>query len=179
MIVCMDANYFAELIEQNASTLRDADNNEIPDCRERTLQFLRDNKATILIPCVVLGEVMMISSVSNEDLLKYLHENVSILVAPYDSRAAAKHAEVEEPYLRAKNKWADRDKDEKVAARIKADRQMLATAAAHGADCIFTSDKGVRKDAHRYGIKTMCASQVALHDQHEMEFKTEESEAAE
>lgn len=165
MRVCMDANYFAEIIESNANPLRDADNNEIPHCRERTLQFLEENKAKVVIPCVVLGEVLMISTVPNDRLLEELQRNVQFVVAPYDARAAAVHAEVERPQISTGDKWAGRNMSNVSAARAKADRQMLATAVVHRADFVFTSDNGVRTDAARYGLKTLCASEVSYHDQ--------------
>lgn len=159
MRICIDSNYFAVLIDQATGDIRDRNNNVIEFARERLLHFIKENTAEIILPSPVYSELLLISSVTADLLDKYLGNNGRFITCPYDVRSARILAEVEKPELTKGNKRSDRTE---TMARLKFDRQILSIAKRNNTEVIITSDKGFIKDACRYDLKTMCATEMEL-----------------
>lgn len=113
------------------------------------LQFLRDRKALVFIPAVVVGELLTgIPEEYHQMTLNLI--NQGFIIPPYDAQASAIFAKI----------WRDRNqkniieelqkKDSATRQELKADCMIVATAIGRGADKIYSHDDKLSKFANGF-----------------------------
>lgn len=156
MRVCLDSNCLAVLLDKAATSPMSFDGIAISEAKARLDYFIESEKPEILIPSPLYSEILMISSISQQDLDKYLRDNGSFILVNFDFRAASALCNIEKPTA---GKRLNRNE---TMAKIKFDRQILAVAKVHGVDQIVSTDRGVHIDAGRYDIDCLCLSGLPL-----------------
>jgi predicted nucleic acid-binding protein len=145
MAVAFDAGFLILAFDEQAVARLGA-----PRVKERIellLADLRKTRTKILIPTPALSEFLAKADFS---ILQVLHSSAAFKIVPFDERAAIEAAQMTRDSIKESDK-----KDPVVGAtwaKIKFDRQIVATAKVEAAEAIYSTDAEVAKHAQKAGI---------------------------
>ncbi|MGQ8879017.1 hypothetical protein ACUTR7_16010 [Delftia sp. NA_296.1] len=152
-MVVFDTSVLAIAFDQNACVPKDpATGQPLERCKERIdhlLKTLTATKAKILIPTPVLAEYMVHGGPDRQKRLNKIVLSRVFTVAPFDMRAAVECAELEPVPRKAK---AITHFDNETKAKVKFDRQILATALTHRVSHMYTGDNQLARKARDCGL---------------------------
>lgn len=140
MIFCIDSNVIIWGIKRQAS----AGQEEMILRADNFFNWVDEQSHDIIIPTVVISEILAPEPPEiRSRYLKILSD--SFIIAPFDTRAATKYAEL------LHNKFDDIKKlmDESGTSRqkMKIDHQIIAIALVNNASCIYSTDNGLKSFA--------------------------------
>jgi len=118
-------------------------------------------KGRVVLPAPVVAEFLVHSDLGTSDWLVALERKSSIVVAPFDRRAALECALIDRAALASGNKRGGR---KEAWQRIKIDRQIVAIARVAGAVSIVTDDAGLTTTARSVGLQVQSLSELDLPD---------------
>lgn len=152
-MVVFDTSVLAIAFDRNAAIPLDPSTGApIVDCGARIdylLKNLAASKVRILIPTPVIAEFMVLGGPDREKRLDVITNSKVFVVAPFDLRAAVECALIEEGEVSVKSPSSE------TKAKVKFDRQILATAIARGATTIYCGDKQLASRAKRCGLQAV------------------------
>ena len=137
-LVCVDTQILIWAIKQEAEYGQE----EMIPRSKALFDRLDKSDKKLLIPSIVLGE-FLIRMPSETHLTAVNLIDRSFMVAQYDIRAATLYAKI----------WRSKQSEDqlnelrdsgKTRQGLNADRMIVATAIAYGAECIYSHDKGVQ-----------------------------------
>jgi predicted nucleic acid-binding protein len=141
--VCLDTNVFVWGVREVASSGQE----EQVGKAKALLAHLEEKGATIIVPSVVVGEILLALPVEQHAMTINLLDQAYI-IAPFDIACAGMFAKL----------WEERKNDGTVEAlmgdenatrkMLKADCLIVATAIQHGADVLYSHDGPLRKFAN-------------------------------
>ena len=143
MVYCIDSNIIVWGIKKQATRGQE----EMIARAEKFFARADEYGDYIVVPTIVLAEILAPEPPTIR--AKYLEIiNSAFIVAPFDSRAALKYAEmlhgrVDEIKTIATNTDTTRQ-------RMKADHMIIATAIVNNANCIYSTDKGLKAFSNGY-----------------------------
>jgi predicted nucleic acid-binding protein len=162
-MVAIDNTTLALLLHPKAKPPNDpATKLPLKKAQERIEQLVTDLDADgerIVIPTPVLSEFMILAGKEGPLYLEKIQAAKTLLVRPFDERAAVELAAME---------LADRAKAGKKAGtdapyqKVKFDRQIVAVAKVNGAHTIYSDDGDVRKFAIKAGLKVVSTWELPL-----------------
>lgn len=137
-LVCLDTQVLIWAIKEEAE-----DGQEGMIIRSKALiDRLDRGEKKLLVPSVVLGEFLIRMPTETHQITSNLIER-NFMIAQYDVKAATYYAKI----------WRAKQNTEllrslqsagKTRQELKADRMIVATALAYGAECIYSHDRGVQ-----------------------------------
>ncbi len=136
-IVCLDTQILIWAIKEEAET-----GQENMVLRSQVLiERLDKTEKKILIPSIVIGEFLIrMPAESHQTTTNLIQRN--FMVAHFDVRAASFYAKIWRS-KQSKELLEELKASGKTRQELKADRMIIATALANGAECIYSHDKGV------------------------------------
>jgi predicted nucleic acid-binding protein len=152
-MVCFDSHVIIWGIKRQASSTQQ----EMIERAEALIKQCEENKDTVVVPALVVGEVLCNLPLENQpQLFKVLNEN--FMIVPYDMRAARHNAKIwqEQELLRQELRKADVPRQ-----AIKADIAILSTALAYSCETLYSGDKDLIKLAQKY-IRVKGVADVAI-----------------
>ena len=153
-MVVMDATFLLCLLHDQVSAPIDPATNEpVSHARlrvEHLIDELVQGGEQILVPTPVLAELLVCAGPKAGEVLQALSHNRHIMIAPYDQRCAVETGAMAYDHRQVATKPTDQ-----TVARVKYDRQLLATAKVEGADRLFTDDARLGKKATRLGLQVV------------------------
>ncbi len=161
-MVVFDTSVIAIAFDQNAAIPLDPITGvPVTECRARVdylLKNLAASKARILVPTPVIAEFMVEGGPDREKRLDLIANSRVFVVAPFDLRAAVECALIEA----SENGCKPPSSEAETKAKLKFDRQILATAIARGATTIYTGDKKLASRAKRCGLQAVLTWELDL-----------------
>lgn len=162
-MVVMDASFLLCLFHDEVSVPIDpATNTPVTHARLRIevlIDELVQSGQLVLIPAPVLAELLVCAGQKAAEVLQAIANNRHLIVAPYDLRCAVETGAMAHDH-RAK---ATRPNDQTVA-RVKFDRQLLATAKVEGAEKLYTDDGRLGRKATQLGIQVIGLADLPIPD---------------
>lgn len=159
-MVVFDTSVLAISFDKNAAVPLDPSTGvPIADCQARIDYLLKNlgaSKVRIIIPTPVVAEFMVMGGPDREKRVDLIANSKVFLVAPFDLRAAVECALIEEGEVRVALPSSE------TKAKVKFDRQILATAIARGATTIYTGDKQLASRAKRCGLQAVLTWELEL-----------------
>jgi predicted nucleic acid-binding protein len=159
-MVVFDTSVLAIAFDRNAAAPLDPSTGApIADCSVRInylLKNLEARKVRILIPTPVIAEFMVLGGPDREKRLDVMVNSKVFVVAPFDLRAAVECALIEEVDFHVKSP------SNETKAKVKFDRQILATAIARGATTIYTGDKQLASRAKQCRLQAVLTWELEL-----------------
>lgn len=143
MIYCVDSNIIVWGIKKQATDGQE----EMIARAEKFFSRIDEYQDYVIIPTIVLAEVLAPEpTIIRAKYLEIL--NKTFVIAPFDARAALKYAEMmsgrlEEVKTISNDIGIPRQK-------MKADHMVIATAIVNGANCIYSTDTGLKAFANGY-----------------------------
>lgn len=128
---------------------------------DHLLSSIAAARGRVILPAPVVAEFLVKSDVGTVDWLTALERKSSIVVAPFDRRAALECALLDRAALASGDKKGGR---EDPWQRIKVDRQITAIARVVGATSMVTDDVGLAVTARTVGIQVRGLSDLDLPD---------------
>lgn len=162
-MICFDSHVIIWGVKRQASSTQQ----EMIERAEALIKQCEENKDTVVVPAIVVGEVLCnLPLESQPQLFKVLNENFVII--PYDMRAARHNARIwqEQALIRQELRKADVPRQ-----AIKADIAILSTALAYSCETLYTGDKDLIKLAQKY-IRVKNIADVAVPPQQPPLFKS-------
>ena len=161
-MVVMDSTVLLLLLYPGASPPIDpATDAPLAKCKER-IEFLLANlseaRTRILVPTPVLAEILVVARQDKVRVLAELTGSYAFRVQPFDEMAAIEVSELADADLRAGKKLTP----EQTVAKVKYDRQIIATAKVNQVQTIFSDDRGVKTCAEASGIKVVRTWELPL-----------------
>lgn len=144
MIVAFDTSVLVYFFDEQANAPTDAATGApVSDCRDRLdflIASLQREKAKIVIPTPVLGELLVKARQAAPEWLAILNKSRHFRIAGFDERAAVEFAATQAERIASgqKNEGASR-------AKAKFDDQIVAIAAVEGASVIYSDDPHIKK----------------------------------
>lgn len=130
-------------------------------CQERIdhlIKSLSKAKTRVLIPAPVVAEYLVRAGQDRDKRLTELTGSRVFVLAPFDVRAAVECASIEDgDALRIRSVPETESK-----AKVKFDRQIIATAISRGATAIYTGDTGLASRAKRNGFQVSMTWELPL-----------------
>ena len=133
-----------------------------PDDRARIEEFIErteKSKSKVIFPMVAVAEFLVGAELAGIEFLNTLERKSCIHMADFNKAAAYELAQIDRAAIGAGNK---KDESEENWQKIKTDRQLVATGKSLGAQLVISNDKGVRKNALRIGMESMCIQDLEL-----------------
>ena len=162
-MVAIDNTTLALLLHPKAKPPNDPQTKRPLDkCKERIEQLMLDLDADnerVVIPTPVLSEFLILAGKEGPEYLEKIQAARTLLLRPFDERAAIELAAME---------LADRGKGGKKAGsdapyqKVKFDRQIVAVAKVNGAHTMYSDDDDVRKFAIKAGMKVVSTWELAI-----------------
>jgi rRNA-processing protein FCF1 len=122
------------------------------------IKSLGKTKQRVLIPTPVIAEYLVRAGLDRDKRLDQLIGSRVFVVAPFDIRAAVECAAIEDgDYARARAVPESETK-----AKVKFDRQIIATAIARGVSMIYTGDIGLAARAKRNNLDVVMTWGLSL-----------------
>jgi predicted nucleic acid-binding protein len=124
--------------------------------RERIEQLITDLDAEderIVIPTPVLCEFLILADRDGPLYLEKVQGAKTLLLKPFDERAAIELAAME---LSARGKGGKKAGFESPYQKVKFDRQIVAIARVNGAHTIYSDDQDLGRFAKNAGMKVVC-----------------------
>lgn len=139
-VVCIDTQIIIWGVRRTA----DSGQEDMIPRAESLIQQLEENRANVIIPSVVLGELLM--GIEDDDHARFLALiNQRFRIVPYDAAASVLFARMWKAW---RNLNPVPDSEFRITkAEMKADFMIVATARAKGADCIYSEDNKLRRFA--------------------------------
>ncbi len=131
-------------------------------CKERIEQLILDLDADnerVVIPTPVLSEFLILAGKEGPEYLEKIQDARTLLVCPFDERAAVELASME---LADRGKGGKKAGSEAPYQKVKFDRQIVAVARVNGAHTIYSDDEDVRKFAVKAGMKVVSTWELAI-----------------
>lgn len=144
MIVAFDTSVLVYFLDELATAPIDAATGApVSDCKDRLdflIATLQRDRAKIVIPTPVLGELLVKGREAAPEWLAILHKSRHFRIAGFDERAAVEFAATQAERIASgqKNEGATR-------AKAKFDDQIVAIAAVEGASVIYSDDPHIKK----------------------------------
>lgn len=162
-MVVFDTSVLAIAFDENASVPIDPSTGApLERCRERMdylLKTIAANKARILLPTPVISEFMVHGGPDREKRLNLINSSRAFTIAPFDLRAAIECSLIET--VTSKSKVIS-DFNQETKAKVKFDRQILATAISRKANTIYTGDKQLASKAKQCGLAAVLTWELEL-----------------
>lgn len=141
---------------------------------DHLIQNLSDAGVRVMVPTPVLSEVLVKAGSDKDRILSEISSNRAFRVQAFDQRCAVEVA------MLAEREGSNRKvlTNAETWAKVKYDRQILATAKVHEVRTIFSDDQGLCAKARANGIEAVSLWDVALPPeppQGELELPTPES----
>ncbi|MGZ9568758.1 hypothetical protein ACVTTK_05265 [Alcaligenes nematophilus] len=153
MIVALDANCLVAWSSRN--------NPDNVARLDELLKTVSDARGKIIIPVPCLAEYLVHLGDATEAWFAALERKSSVVLAPFDKRAAYECALIDRNAISNGSKRAGRlDAWQK----IKIDRQVIAIAKNHSAKEIISEDKEVRAEAISIGLRARALDELTLPD---------------
>lgn len=144
-IVSLDSQIFIWGIKKHAS----ADQNEMIAIAKSFLKYLDDEQYQVVVPSPVLSELLIRIPPEKDAAFVELMQS-QFAIAPFDTLAATKCAEMMRNYKSSEELQQYR-KDHKITnATIKYDHQIVAISCVRDCKCIYSYDKGLKNFADGY-----------------------------
>lgn len=129
---------------------------------EFLVQTLEKARAKIVIPAPVLGEVLVrVDAVKAQELIEKINKLSVFRVEPFDERMAIELAILTRNAIDGGNKPSKRD-EKATWAKLKYDRQIVATALVVGASKIYSDDGDIRAIAKRAKLTVLGLADLDL-----------------
>lgn len=125
--------------------------------RERIEQLIADLDAEderMMIPTPVLSEFLILAAEDGPLYLEKIQTSKTLLVKPFDERAAIELAAME---LSARGKGGKKAALASPYQKVKFDRQIVAIARVNEAHTIYSDDQDLGKFASSAGLKVVCS----------------------
>lgn len=180
-MVVFDTSILVLAFDENANPPTDPATNELlTECQARIdhlIKTLSKTKTRVLIPTPVLAEYLVRAGLDRDKRLAELTSSRVFVVAPFDIRAAVECAGIEDAdYVRLRAVPESETK-----AKIKFDRQIVATAIARSATVIYTGDIKLAARAKRNNIEVVMTWELPLppaDPQFKLEYGADDGEGA-
>ncbi|WP_426207694.1 type II toxin-antitoxin system VapC family toxin [Massilia sp. TWP1-3-3] len=161
-MVVFDNSILVLAFDENANPPTDPATDELlTECAARVdylIKSLSKAKTRVLIPTPVMAEYLVRAGVDRDKRLAELTSSRVFVIAPFDIRAAVECAGIEDAdYARLRVV-----PESEVKAKVKFDRQIIATAIARGATVIYTGDIGLASRAKRNNIEVVMTWELPL-----------------
>lgn len=161
-MVVFDTSFLALAFDKTAGVPIDPATDELlTECQARIdllLRTLSKAKTRILIPTPVVAEYLVQAGDDRNKRLEELTGSRVFVLASFDIRAAIECAGIEDAdYARPRAVPPSESK-----AKVKFDRQIIATAIARGANVIFTGDDKLATRARRSGLEAVMTWELPL-----------------
>lgn len=161
-MVVFDTSILALAFDENANPPIDPSTHEpLTDCQARIghlIKTLSKAKTRVLIPTPVIAEYLVRAGLDRDKRLAELTGSRVFVVAPFDIRAAVECAGIEDAdYVRLRTV-----PDTESKAKVKFDRQIIATAIARDATTIYTGDNKLADRARRNNIDAVMTWELPL-----------------
>lgn len=155
-MVAIDNTTLALLLHPEAKPPNDPKTRApLKKARERIEQLIADlteNNERVIIPTPVLAEFLVLAGKEAPDYLDKIHGAKTLLVRPFDERAAIELTAME---LQSRNKQSKKGDSDAPYQKVKFDRQIVAIAKVNGAHTIYSDDSNLCKFAVRAGLKVV------------------------
>ncbi len=146
----------------DSSILIDLLNDRLAGDRKAKLDYLiaelQKNRIKILIPTPVLTEVLVKAGKAREAIHQKLSGNSSFQITPFDSRAAMECA------LLLEEAFSTNEKRKITNTKFKFDWQIVAIAASHGANIIYSEDDDIFRCGRRAELTVIKIDDLPLPD---------------
>lgn len=161
-MVVFDTSILALAFDENANPPTDPATEELlTECQARIdhlIKTLSKAKTRVLIPTPVMAEYLVRAGPDRDKRLAELTGSRVFVVAPFDIRAAIECAGIEDAdYVRLRA-----GPENETKAKVKFDRQIIATAIARGATVIYTGDIKLAARAKRNNIEVVMTWELPL-----------------
>ena len=161
-MVVFDTSILALAFDENANPPTDPATGELlTECSARIdylIKSLTTAKTRVLIPTPVMAEYLVRAGMDRDKRLAELTGSRVFVIAPFDIRAAIECAGIEDAdYVRLRAVPESETK-----AKVKFDRQIIATAIARSAMVIYTGDVGLASRAKRNNIEVVMTWELSL-----------------
>ena len=161
-MVVFDTSILALAFDENANPPTDPATDELltefPARIDYLIKGLSKAKTRVLIPTPVMAEYLVRAGVDRDKRLAELTSSRVFVIAPFDIRAAVECAGIEDidhARIRAVSESGSK-------AKVKFDRQIIATAIARSATVIYTGDIGLASRAKRNNIEVVMTWELPL-----------------
>jgi predicted nucleic acid-binding protein len=155
-MVAIDNTTLALLLHPKAKPPNDpATKLPLTKAQERIEQLITDLDAEserIIIPTPVLSEFLILAGKDGQLYLEKIQAARTLLIKPFDERAAIELAAME---LSDRGRIGKKAGSEAPYQKVKYDRQIVAVAKVNGAHTIYSDDDDVRKFAEKAGLKVV------------------------
>lgn len=161
-MVVFDTSTLVLAFDANANPPIDpATGSRLTKCQERLdhlIETLSRTRTRVLIPTPVLAEYLVRAGQDRNRRLDELTSSRAFKVSPFDIRAAVECAGIEDADGARPRPLSDGD----TKAKVKFDRQIIATAIANSATVIYTGDKNLADRARRSNIQVVMTWELPL-----------------
>lgn len=161
-MVVFDTSILALAFDETANPPTDPATDEfLTECPARIdylIKALSKAKTRVLIPTPVMAEYLVRAGADRDKRLAELTSSRVFVIAPFDIRAAVECAGIEDAdhaRIRAVSESGSK-------AKVKFDRQIIATAIARSATVIYTGDIGLASRAKRNNIEVVMTWELPL-----------------
>lgn len=156
-MVAIDNTTLALLLHPKAKPPNDPKTGlPLAKAQERIEQLITDLDAEnerIIIATPVLCEFLILAAKDGPMYLEKIQASKTLLLRPFDERAAIELAAME---LSERGKGGKRAGADSPYQKVKFDRQIVAIAKVNGAHTIYSDDEDLRKFASKAGMKVVC-----------------------
>lgn len=163
MNVVLDTSLLLVLVDPNVPIPPDSSGKPYENAREKLNLLVADlqkNHRKILIPTPVLAELVWLAEKAGPDYAALFNKYGGVFeVVPFDQRAAIELAMMT---AAAKKAGSIRAGSTESMAKIKFDRQIVATAKVNRVAAIYTCDKNLKKFADDNDLETVHLSDMPL-----------------
>jgi len=126
---------------------------------EQLITDLDEDGERVIIPTPVLSEFLILAGKEGQLYLEKILAARTLLLKPFDERAAVELAAIE---LSDRSKIGKKAGSDAPYQKVKFDRQIVAVAKVNGAHTIYSDDEDVRKFAIKDGLKVVSTWELAI-----------------
>lgn len=163
MTAAIDTSLLLLLLDPKVPVPPDEHGNLIVDAQKRVLHLVTElSKARrkLLIPTPVLSEMLILTQGTGQQYLEKINKSRVFEIVPFDQRAAIELALMTAVSKRQAKKL--RAGSAITAAKLKFDRQIVATAKVHGATTIYAGDNDLATFARNHGLEAIKLYELTL-----------------
>ncbi len=161
----IDATTLMLLLQPDAGVPVGLNNCPVDRPKERIeylIQKLEKAHTKVVIPTPALSEVLVrVTSATANLIVEKISKQAVFRIEPFGTRAAIEVAEMTRNAVDGGNKPRKRD-DAATWAKLKYDRQIVATALVVGAKTIYSDDRNIRGIAQRVGLTLVRLAELDL-----------------
>lgn len=178
-MVVFDTSTLVLAFDENANPPTDPTTGKLlSECPARIdylIESLSKAKTRVLIPTPVMAEYLVRAGIDRDKRLAELTSSRVFVIAPFDIRAAVECAGIEDAdHVRVRS-----IPESETKAKVKFDRQIIATAIVRNATVIYTGDTGLASRARRNNMKVVMTWELPLpppNPQFELQYEEAEIE---